>query len=94
MLVAILGIIDIISGLILLFGAGISFPSSFLAVLGLILLAKSSLGMFKDFGSWIDFLAGLILLLSIIVNMPTLISVIIGLLILQKGAFSLFYTPI
>ena len=55
---------------------------------GFILLAKSSLGMLKDFASWVDFLAGIILLSSIIFQPPLFILIIIGILIIQKGAFS------
>ena len=88
MLVKILGAIDVIAGLILIFGPGINFPSSIVIIFGIVLLAKSSLGLLKDFASWIDFLAGLTFLLSVIISVPVIISVIIGLLILQKGVFS------
>ena len=88
MLVKALGTIDVIAGLILIFGTGINFPIQILVIFGIVLLAKSSLGLFKDFASWVDFLAGLTFLLSAIISVPVIISVIIGLLILQKGVFS------
>ena len=65
MLVKVLGAIDFISGLILIFGAGIKLPSALLMILGAILLIKASMGMLKDFASWIDFTAGLIFIASI-----------------------------
>ena len=93
MLVAILGTIDVVAGLILFFGRVISIPTNFLVLLGFILLAKSSLGMFKDFGSWIDLSSGIIILFSIISHIHLFFKIIIGLLIFQKGAASLLYTP-
>ncbi len=90
MLVAIFGIIDIIAGIVLIF-AGMSFPFFLLIILGLTMLAKSSIGFLKNFGSWIDFLAGLAFLFSAIISIPLIISIIIGLLVLQKGAASFFY---
>ena len=59
-----------------------------LIILGLILLAKSSLGLLKDFGSWIDFLCGIIFLISIIISIHWIIGLIFGLLIIQKGIAS------
>jgi hypothetical protein len=90
MLIKILGAIDISSGLILLFGAGIRLPSTLLLVLGIILIAKSFLGMFKEFGSWVDLLSGIVLILSSLIAIPILISIIFGILVLQKGVVSFF----
>jgi hypothetical protein len=90
MLIKALGAIDIISGLILLFGAGIKLPSTLLLILGIILIAKSFLGMFKEFGSWIDLLSGAVLILSSLIAMPIFISIIFGILVLQKGIVSFF----
>ncbi len=88
MLVKILGLIDLVIGIILVFGIIEYLQSTFLIILGLILLAKSSLGMLKDFASWVDFIGGLVFLVSIIISVHPVISLIIGLLILQKGLFS------
>ena len=88
MLVKALGIIDVFAGLILIFGMGINFSSQMLIIFGIVLLAKSSLGLFKDFASWVDSLAGLTFILSAMISVPVIVSIIIGLLILQKGVFS------
>jgi hypothetical protein len=89
MLVKVLGAIDIIIGIIFIFAANIELNSSILIFLGLVLLAKSSLGMLKDFASWIDFLSGIFLLLMVVISVPAFILFILGLLLLQKGFFSL-----
>ena len=88
MLVKLLGAIDVIAGLILLFGAGIDLPTNLLLFFGIVLIIKSSLGMLKDFASWIDFLSGIVFLLSVIFLIPTWINIILGVLILQKGVVS------
>ncbi|MBU4070053.1 MAG: hypothetical protein KJ646_03650 [Nanoarchaeota archaeon] len=88
MLVKILGLFDLIAGLILLFGAGFSLPNQMMIFFGMILLAKSCLGLLKDFASWIDFLCGLFFLISIIIAIPQAIGLILGILIIQKSIFS------
>jgi len=88
MLIKVLGIIDIIAGLILIFEKNINPSIYVLMILGLILISKSFLGLPKDFASWIDLSSGLIFLLLIIISIPWIISLIFGLLILQKGIFS------
>lgn len=88
MLVKILGLIDLVIGIIFVFGIIEYLPNSALAILGLILLAKSSLGMLKDFASWVDFIGGLVFFISIIISVHPIVSLIIGLCILQKGIFS------
>ena len=88
MLVKILGLIDLIIGIILVFGIIEYLQNAFLMILGLILLAKSSLGMLKDFASWVDFIGGLVFFISVIISVPPIVSLIIGLFILQKGLFS------
>jgi hypothetical protein len=89
MLVKIFGIIDLILGIILIFGIIEYLPNSALAIFGFILLVKSSLGMLKDFASWVDFIGGLVFLVSIIISVHSIVPLIIGLCILQKGVFSL-----
>jgi len=89
MLVKILGVVDALSGLVFLIMAlGVSFSSTLYVILGIILLAKSALGMLKDFASWIDFLGGLILLLSITITLPKFIIIVMGVLVCQKAFFS------
>ena len=90
MLIKILGGIDLVVGLLLVFGLVENLPSSALLPLGLIMLAKSSLGMLKDFGSWVDVLVGIVLLSSIIFNLPWIIGFLVGIFVLQKGIFSFF----
>ncbi|MFH1607538.1 MAG: hypothetical protein ABIA78_00190 [archaeon] len=90
MLVKILGGIDLIAGLVLIFGAGGDLPSQLLVILGVVLLAKSGLGLLGDFGSWVDLSSGIVLLLSAILTLPWFISFICGVLIIQKGIFSFF----
>tara|TARA_B100001964_G_C14237342_1_gene603137 strand:- start:1951 stop:2325 length:375 start_codon:yes stop_codon:yes gene_type:complete len=89
MLLKVLGIFDIVAGLILILDKSLVFSDQILITFGIILLAKSSLGLLKNLASWIDFLAGVILLLSIIINIPIAINFILGVLIIQKGIFSL-----
>ena len=88
MLVKLLGAIDLVSGLILMFGAGLKIPYFILLPLGIILLIKASLGILKDIASWIDALCGLIMLILIIINIPWIIMIILGIAIIQKGIFS------
>jgi hypothetical protein len=90
MLIKILGGIDFLSGLLLIFGAGTKFPNALLISLGIILLLKSCFGMLKDFASWVDFLTGIIFIASIFFLVPNWICIIAGALILQKGLFSFF----
>lgn len=88
MLVKILGVIDFLAGLILLFGTGIKIPNMLLLIFGIALLVKSFFGMLKDFASWIDFSCGLVLILSSFFVLPLFISIIFAVLILQKAIFS------
>jgi len=88
MLVKILGIIDLIAGLILIISISSSISQSILIFFGFILLIKSSFGLLKDFASWIDLVIGLIFLISIVISLPTILIVIIAILIVQKGIAS------
>lgn len=89
MLIKGLGIFDIIVGIVLLFIAVIPIPIDVLAFMGLILLGKSSLGMFKDAGSLIDLFSAIVIFANLIAYVPIL-SEILGILLIQKGVFSLF----
>ena len=84
----ILGGIDVVVGLILIFGSSVDFPTRFLWIMGVILLAKSSLGFWQDFGSWVDVLGGVMFFLMILIHIPIFFSLIIGILLVQKGAVS------
>ncbi len=88
MLVKILGGIDVIIGVVLIFLSSLSLSKNLLIVFGMIMVAKSLLGFFKDFASWVDVCAGGIFLLTIIISIPQIISIIVGILVLQKGIFS------
>jgi len=89
MLVKILGAVDVIASIIFLLTIlGVSFSTSIYLIFGIILLAKSSLGMLMDFASWVDFLGGIFLLLLIVMNIPTFMLIAMGILIVQKAFFS------
>ena len=88
MLVKILGGIDVLSGLVLILTTLTEIPMSLLVFFGVALLAKSAIGLLKDFGSWIDFLTGIVLILCLFVQIPLLIKIIFGILIVQKGIAS------
>ena len=88
MLIKILGGIDVLLGIFLMFVNNLNFPKTILFLFGIILLVKGSLGLFKNFASWIDGIGGLIFILSIVISFPVWICVILGLLLFQKGIFS------
>ena len=88
MLMKILGSIDILGGAVLLLSAILDFSSGIYIFFGIILLAKSSLGMLKDFASWVDFLSGIAFLFLMATEIPKYILVAMAVLLLQKGFFS------
>jgi len=89
MLIKILGIIDFIAGLILIFGIGIELPSTLLILFGIVLLIKSFLGGIpKDLGSLTDLSASIIFILFIFFQIHWVICLIAGILLIQKGVFS------
>ena len=88
MLVKILGLTDLIIGILIVFLSQFNPPANVLISFSVIAFSKSSLGMLRDFGSWIDFSAGILLGIAIIMNIPIILSIIVGLLVLQKGVFS------
>ena len=89
MLIKILGAIDLLAGATFLFALGIGVNTTLLLYLGIILLMKSSLGMLKDFASWVDILSGICLLLLIFFNLPSILLIIFAALLIQTGVFSL-----
>ena len=88
MLIKVLGIIDVLLGVFLIFLGQLNFPAKVLLVFAIILLVKASLGLFQDFASWVDGVAGLFYILSTIIHIPAIIGIILGLLLIQKGVFS------
>jgi hypothetical protein len=88
MLVKILGVIDVIGALILLFGTGTKLPTFISMFFGVVLIIKACLGMFSDFGSWIDLIGAIVFFLSYFFILPTFILIIAGVLLIQKGIFS------
>jgi hypothetical protein len=89
MVVKILGLIDLIAGLLLIFGAGVSLPWQIYFILGALLIVKSFLGGIpKDPASIIDLVVGLVLFLAIIITFPWYISLIFGILVIQKSILS------
>lgn len=84
-----LGILDIVIGIVLASITKFELSFGFLFVFAIILFIKSSLGMLKDFGSWIDFLSGVVFILSSLIILTPL-HFIFAILLIQKGIFSLF----
>jgi hypothetical protein len=87
MLVKVLGGIDFVAGLILLFGTRFV-NDSILIFFGVILLFKAGIGLLRNFASWIDLFSGIIFILSIFLQIPFGICIIAGILMIQKGIFS------
>jgi hypothetical protein len=88
MLVKVLGVIDFIGGLILLFSAGVKIPVPVLVVLAVIFLIKAGIGLLKDFASWIDLIAGIIFILMMFFPVYWIVCIIAGILLIQKGIVS------
>jgi len=88
MLVKVLGVLDFIGGLILLFGSGVKIPSVILTILVIIFLIKAAIGLLRDFASWIDFISGIVFIFMIFFNVPWVICLIPAILLIQKGIVS------
>lgn len=89
MVVKILGGIDIISGLILLFySIRIPVPYIVAVFFGILLIAKSLLGMLKEFGGWIDLISGILMIFALIIPIPAIILIVFAFLLFQKGIIS------
>lgn len=88
MFVKVLGLVDLVLGLVLIFESPLNLSTGMLVFFGIVFLAKASFGFFKDIASWIDTLTGIIFLLLIIFNIPLAIKIIVGILVIQKGVFS------
>jgi hypothetical protein len=88
MLIKILGAIDLVGGLVLMFLSGFNLPIQILIFLGIIFLLKSSLGFWKNFASWTDLLSGIIFIMFVFFPIYWIICLIFGVLLIQKGIFS------
>jgi hypothetical protein len=88
MLVKILGIVDLVIGLILIFGSSAKLPYLMLLVIAIILFVKAGIGLLRDFASWIDLIVGVIFIFLIFFPVSGVISIITGILIIQKGIIS------
>jgi len=88
MLVKILGLLDFVSSFILIFALYKFLPTSVILTIGVLVLLKSTLGLFQDVASWIDFFAGAILFLTLSNSVPWIVCFIAGIFVLQKGLFS------
>ncbi len=88
MLVKILGVVDLIIGLILIFGSSAKLPYLMLLIIAIILFTKAGIGLLRDFASWIDLVTGLIFILLIFFTVSGVICIIAGILIIQKGIIS------
>jgi hypothetical protein len=90
MLIKILGSIDILMGLLLIFNSQLNPSKDILVICGIFLIAKSLLGFLRDFASWMDLISGATFFILIISSVPGVITLIGGILIIQKGIFSFF----
>jgi hypothetical protein len=91
MLINLLGVVDVLSGIILaITGFNFAIPENFLVFFGIVLIIKSGLGFWKDFASWIDVLSGIVILLSIYIDIPLIILIVLAVLMIQKGILSFF----
>jgi hypothetical protein len=88
MLVKVLGLIDFLAGLILIFGINFKIPFLILIIFGIVLLIKAGIGLLKDFASWIDLFCGTIFILLIFLPIFWIICLIASVLLIQKGIFS------
>jgi hypothetical protein len=95
MLLKILGLIDLIIGGILIFSLQFYFSFKLLFLMSILLITKSSLSMWRDFGSWVDTSAAFFILFSTLLPKNTVtmtLGVIFGILVAQKGIFSFLPT--
>jgi len=88
MLIKVLGVLDLIIGLILVFIGSARLSYLILLPIAIILFVKAGIGLLKDFASWIDFSSGIIFILLIFFSVPWIICLIAGILLIQKGTSS------
>jgi len=88
MLVKVLGALDFLAGLILIFTIWTKIPFLILISLAIIFLVKAGVGLLKDFASWIDLIAGIIFFFLIFFPIYGIICLISAALLIQKGIVS------
>lgn len=91
MIIKILGILDIFIGACFwLFGIFDIIPSSFILILGLLLLVKGIVFITGlSVTSFLDIISAGIILLGISIALPKIIVIIVAIFLIQKGIFSL-----
>lgn len=88
MLVKVLGALDFLAGLILIFTIWTKIPFLILTILAVIFLIKAGIGLLKDFASWIDLVTGIVFVLLIFFPVYGIICLICAGLLIQKGIVS------
>ena len=88
MLVKVLGVLDFVIGLTLIFSSGIEIPTPVFSVFAGILIIKAGVGLLRDFASWIDLSVGIVFILLTFFPLHWIICLIAGILLIQKGIFS------
>jgi hypothetical protein len=88
MLVKILGAVDLIIGIILMFSSGLKIASSISIILAVFLFIKAGTGLFKGFASWIDLFAGVVFVLLVFFPVYWAVCMVAGILLIQKGIVS------
>lgn len=94
MLIKILGILDIIAGLLFFIDSAFNksgwFPEKIILYIGIYLLIKGLLFVFTlDLLSIIDIICGGIILLSLLIHIPFLIVFLVVFFLIQKGFLSI-----
>ena len=88
MFLKILGLLDAIFGIVLIFESSLNISKFLLILFGVIFLLKAAWGGFKGFASRVDVFAGLVFILLIAISIPVIINIIVGIFLIQKGIFS------
>ena len=91
MIIKILGILDIISGLLFWLGSFFHIiPDQIIILIVFYLIIKGVIFIIsKDIASILDIISGLVIYLSMSFNLPAFVIIIVTFFLLQKGIFSL-----
>ena len=91
-MIKILGILDIIAGVIFWLSIIFNIPNLFLGIAGIYLLAKALIfiGFGLDILSFFDLISGFAIIASVSINIPIIFVSIISLYLIIKGIISLF----
>ena len=91
LILKILGIIDIIAGLIFWLSAIFNIiPNNIILIIGFYLLVKGAVFLIsRDIASIIDILCAGVIFLSLNFTLPRFLPIIVTLFLIQKGIFSL-----